>query len=231
MRMPLFSFPLLATLACATTIEEIPKPAAPRAECKEGPATAEARHPAAFQVIVDTDTGKGVESRVASGVLIGRNGLMITSLAAIKDARRIVARFTKDDGETRTSFEVIVERRDEEKGVALLVPRLPSNAAWLPAPLPVQPKPGIYSDGDGIRVTASDGSWASARVSYPWSTWDGIEPVVEIQADDAVLGAPVVNGCGELIGIVVGTSPPHGVAFVLMLDDAFKALKIKPASK
>jgi hypothetical protein len=229
--MPLFLLPLSA-LACATTIEQIPKPAPARAECEEGSVLSGRVPPAVVAIdVMKADPESRYATRLkwfgGAGTIIGRNGLMITSSELIGGAREITVRVA---GERAYVFSAAVNERSAETGTVILVPSINAGASYLPDPLPVQLGYGIYADGDVAWMPGADRAWAAAGVGYPWSTWGGVSPVVEFKAV-APLGAPVVNACGELIGIVIGTSAPHESVFVVMLADAFKGLGIKPGDK
>lgn len=222
-----FFFSLLA-LSCTTTMSEIPPPAVPRPECDGSGPPLRAENRAVVLVFASTlENGRVTSEAVGYGTVIGRDGLILTSSILVPEGSRVHVASRQSGAKHHLAS---VYDRSPEKGVVLLQAyELTAESPTII--MPVQTAHGVLSEGESAWVAADHDSWLLAPVWNAWTKFSGASPVVELKTSGVLPGAPVVNVCGEMIGLVVVTSPKHESVFATMLSTAFKGLGIRPAKE
>jgi S1-C subfamily serine protease len=181
-------------------------------------------------------TGRG-EPASGAGVIVDDTALILTSLHVVSGAERI--RVTFADG---TEADATIATALAERDIAVLRPNAPP-ALVVPAVL-----------GDPDRLQLGDGAYVigdpfGLQRSYTVGVVSGLERTVSfeslprpltrlIQFDAAVnpgsSGGPLIDGRGEVVGIVTGVLGPAaqrsfaGVGFAVRIDAAAGALGIPP---
>jgi S1-C subfamily serine protease len=172
-----------------------------------------------------------------AGVIVDGSAIILTSLHVVRDAQRIEVTFA--DG-TRSDARIVASL--PERDVAALRPLAP----------PAQVQPAVL--GDPGRLRMGDGAYVigdpfGLSRSYSVGVISGLDRTVRfdalpqplsglIQFDAAVnpgsSGGPLVDGRGEVVGIItgiLGTSGQRtfsGLGFAVRIDSAASALGVPP---
>lgn len=173
---------------------------------------------------------QGTRTITGIGTLVGAKGYVLTAFHLIDGAESVavVLRAAVADGGTSPVREIpavpLVLSRDED--VALLV--LPP-VERLPPSLPVRYGPVLK--GDDVRFVGAGAAIARGRVTDA-DVSAGInrsfaETALRASGDDA--GAPVMNVCGEVVGVAIGPYGRRGALRFVAIDQAMKALSVTPA--
>lgn len=181
---------------------------------------------------VVTLTGRGKNGSIGgTGFLVDGTGTVVTAHDVVADASELSVRFEKDG---TTFHEVVLLLDDPAKGVALLwvdLERSDAGAqAGFPKPLRLRlgrgTTPGeralTLANPLGMDLTLTEGS-VLGRVSR-----DGRD-VLQLSyfVPNGAEGAPVVDGLGDVIGVVIGASEEARGAAVACPVDVLSAL-LKP---
>lgn len=167
-------------------------------------------------------TNAGYRTVTSLGTRIGPHGYVLAALHPLHGAERLTVISPSQDGEPR---EVPVNPLviDVERDAALLVP--PRGDGLAPA-LPVRIEPTIA--GDQVCVLGTS-SLRCGRVTAtdvgPGASRDFAD--TDVPSSDGDLGAGVVNVCGELVGVVIGTE--RGNVRIVPLKAALAALRVTEA--
>lgn len=236
-RVGLVSAALLLIVAGLTSIAQpAPRTAVLRAAPAPSPTVQEIYDAVAPSVVSIRTTGRG-EPANGAGVIIDENALILTSLHVVRDAQRIEVTFI--DG-TRSEARIVASL--PEKDIAVLEPRS-APPIVVPATLG---NPDALRMGDGAYVI---GDPFGLSRSYTVGVISGLDRTVRfdalpqpltglIQFDAAAnpgsSGGPLIDGRGEVVGIVTGVlgAPGQrsfaGLGFAVRIDSASSALGIPP---
>jgi S1-C subfamily serine protease len=153
------------------------------------------------------------EVAAGAGVVINGDGAVLTALHVVEDGRRIQVRFA--DG-TRASARVASSEADSDIAV-LAVDRLPEVV--VPAVMGGGLRVGddVLAVGDPLGLRASLSAGVVSATGRPVRTESGRTLDDLIQFDAAVnpgnSGGPLLNGQGQVVGVVTGLANPSKRAF------------------
>jgi S1-C subfamily serine protease len=182
-------------------------------------------------------TGGGEGPASGAGVIVDDTPLILTSFHVVRDAARIHVTFA--DG---TEADAVIVTALAERDIAVIRPN-GGPALVIPAVL-----------GDPSRLLPGDGAYVigdpfGLSRSYTVGVISGLDRTVSfqslprplsglIQFDAAVnpgsSGGPLIDGRGEVVGIVTGVLGPTdqrsfaGVGFAVRIDSAAAALGVPP---
>lgn len=169
----------------------------------------------------------GITHVTTSGALIGHKGLVLTTYQGVSGAQFITVSYRRmtDKGVAEPYREVQAELMtfSRERDVAVL--RVTDMTA-IPAPFPIRRGPSVSADkawyfgaDTAVGKTVIGDTDAVLNGTHGWMVTGAT-----ITARDA--GAPLVNSCGELVGLILFESNKR-VVYALAIDDIFKALDLK----
>ena len=237
MRIGLAAIAVLLILAgAAGATRPMGRVAVPRPTPQPSPTVQQIFQIVAPSIVSVRATGKG-DTANGAGVIVDDAPLILTSLHVVRDADRI--RVTFADG-TEADATIVTTLADRDiavirtsGGPALVVP------AVLGDPSRLRPGDGAFVIGDPFGLSRS----------YTVGVISGLERTVSfgslarplsglIQFDAAVnpgsSGGPLIDGRGEVVGIVTGILGPTdqrsfaGVGFAVRIDSATAGLGIPP---
>lgn len=170
----------------------------------------------------------GIQYRRATGALIGIKGLALASYHAVSLSEFISVSYRrmKADGAIAVWREAPAEivAFSREKDIALL--RIKENAL-MPPSFPLRRGPPAKGDVDWF--FGAETIWGKTRLTDT-NVFSGSLTRSFITADarmtDVDAGAPLVNDCGELVGILLFDNG-KGVIYGLPIDEIFTALDLK----
>lgn len=227
---------LLVVAGITSVAQPLPRTAVLRATPAPSPTTQQIYEMVAPSVVSIRTVGRG-EPSSGAGVIIDENASILTSLHVVRDAQRIEVIFV--DG-TRSEAQIVASL--PEKDIAVLQPRS-APALVVPATLG---NPDALRMGDGAFVI---GDPFGLSRSYTAGVISGLDRTVRfdalpqpltglIQFDAAAnpgsSGGPLIDGRGEVVGIVTGVlgAPGQrsfaGLGFAVRIDSASSALGIPP---
>jgi S1-C subfamily serine protease len=237
MRVALLGAAALLVVAGVTGVAQpLPRTAVLRATPAPSPTVQQIYEMVAPSVVSIRALGRGDPSNGA-GVIIDENALILTSLHVVRDAQRIEVTFV--DG-TRSEAQIVAAL--PEKDIAVIQPRS-APALVVPATLG---NPDALRMGDGAYVI---GDPFGLSRSYTVGVISGLDRTVRfdalpqplsglIQFDAAAnpgsSGGPLIDGRGEVVGIVTGVLGAAGqrsfagLGFAVRIDSAASALGIPP---
>ncbi len=169
----------------------------------------------------------GITHVVASGALIGHKGLVLTTFHGVAAAQFITVSYRRmtDEGVAVPYREVPAELVyfSRERDVAVLHVK---DLTAVPAPFPLRRGPSVPADkiwyfgvDTPVGKTVLGNTDAEFNNARSWMVTGAA-----IKARDA--GAPIVNSCGELVGLLLFDNG-KGVIYALAIDDIFKILDLK----
>lgn len=169
----------------------------------------------------------GIRHVITTGALIGHKGLVLTTFHGVSGAQFITVSYRRmaDGGVAEPYREVQAELMmfSRERDIAVL--RVTEMTA-IPAPFPLRRGPSVPADkiwyfgidtpvGKTV-IGDTDAQFNNAR--------DWMVTGATITARDA--GAPIINSCGELVGLLLFDNG-KGTIYALAIDDIFKVLDLK----
>jgi S1-C subfamily serine protease len=237
MRIGLSALAVLLILAGAVGVSRPgPRVAIPRPTPAPSPTVQQIYALVAPSIVSIRATGRG-EPASGAGVIVDETPLILTSLHVVRDADRI--RVTFADG---TESDAGIVAALAERDIAVI---RPATAPALVVPA-VLGDPNRLQHGDGAYVI---GDPFGLSRSYTVGVISGLDRTVSfeslprplsglIQFDAAVdpgsSGGPLIDGRGEVVGIVTGILGPPGqrsfagVGFAVRIDTAAAALGVPP---
>jgi S1-C subfamily serine protease len=192
--------------------------------------------PAVVQIRLTKPDGGRVEA--GSGVLIDEAGTILTALHVVQNTRNITVAFS--DG-TESRAVIIAENPENDIAALRAVDPMPPQVvpATLGSPSSIRIGDAAIVVGNPFGLSRSlsagviSGLGRSANVPNQGRTLSGL-----IQFDAAVnagsSGGPLLNGAGDVVGIVTGLVNPSGqgsfsgVGFAVSIDTAAGALGVPP---
>lgn len=173
---------------------------------------------------------RGEDARTGIGTLVGAKGYVLTAFHLIDGAESVTVSFrapAPDGGVARTR-EIpaipLILSRDED--VALLI--LPPSER-LPPSLPIRYGPVLK--GDDVVFVGAGSAIARGRVTDA-DIAEGIDrsyAETAIRASGGDAGAPLMNVCGEVVGVALGPYGKRGALRFVAIDRAMKALSASPS--
>ncbi|HEY5668720.1 MAG TPA: trypsin-like peptidase domain-containing protein [Anaerolineales bacterium] len=169
---------------------------------------------------------------VGSGVIINYDGVVLTALHVVEDARRIEVIFS--DG-TRTQASIAVA--EPENDIAVLLPELPPTA-FLPATISslggAHIGDEVFAVGNPLGLTGSLSAGVISGFNRSFTPEDGdlsLEGLIQFDAavNPGNSGGPLLNRYGQVIGIVTGLVNPTdedffiGIGFAVPIEVAARA--------
>ncbi|MEY4744331.1 MAG: Trypsin-like peptidase domain [Candidatus Parcubacteria bacterium] len=173
---------------------------------------------------------QGIRTQTGIGALIGARGYVLTAYHLVEGASSVTVALhaSGHDGGTARGREIpaIPLMLSREEDVALLL--LPSGER-LPPSLPIRSGPVITNDD--VRFIGAGAALKRGRVIDADIT-EGIDRSfadarISASAEDS--GAPVMNVCGEIVGVALGPFGKKGALRFVTIDRALKALSLTPA--
>ena len=169
----------------------------------------------------------GLRTHDATGALIGNKGLVLTTWDAVRRSEFLTVAYRRvtKDGATESFHETPAEiiTISREYNIVVLRLKMPLGA---PPPFPLRHGPmalgddvwwfGVTTASGKMRVTKTD-------VAIGHNTTGLV--IVNGTLRDADIGAPMVNACGELVGILL-YNDRKGV-YALPIDNIFQALNLR----
>lgn len=213
-----------------------PRPLAARPTPAPSPTVQQIYELVAPSVVSIRTTGRG-DPATGAGVIVDDMAIILTSLHVVRDAERIQVTFA--DG---TRSDAVIAASLPERDIAVLRPMSPP-ALVVPA---VLGDPGRLRMGDGAFVI---GDPFGLTRSYTVGVISGLDRTVRfdslsqplsglIQFDAAAnpgsSGGPLIDGRGEVVGIVTGVlgAPGQrsfaGLGFAVRIDSAASGLGVPP---
>lgn len=170
---------------------------------------------------------EGIRHTTTTGALIGHKGLVLTTFHGVSGAQFITVSYRRmtDEGVAEPYREVQAELMtfSRERDVAVL--RVTDKTA-IPAPFPLRRGPSAPADKiwyfgveTPVGKTVLGDTDAQFNNSREWMVTGAT-----IKAKDS--GAPIVNSCGELVGLLLFDNG-KGVIYALGIDGIFKVLDLK----
>ena len=179
--------------------------------------TAIFEHAKAATVVVLAGEGAGRLNSIATGVVISKDGEILTALHAIKGAAEVQVRMANGEVFDRVEMLGADERRDIAaiKISAGNLPTLtPGNTEALTQGSPVF----AVSNAEGLKWSATSGIISAVRPADEVPGAGSGFRLLQFTAPVApgASGGPLINGAGELIGII--TSGKGSAAFAVPID-------------
>jgi S1-C subfamily serine protease len=175
-------------------------------------------------VTVTTQRGAGVA--LGAGVVINKQGAVLTALHVVKDGSQIQVRFA--DG-TQSSARVVTSKADSDIAV-LAVSRLPEVV--VPAVLAGVPQVGnaVFAVGNplGLQGSLSAGVVSATGRSVRSQGSSTLKDLIQFDAavNPGNSGGPLLNRGGQVVGIVTGLANPSkqsyfvGIGFAVPITTA-----------
>jgi S1-C subfamily serine protease len=173
-------------------------------------------------------SGGTMKTAVGVGALLGRRGLVLTSHSAVTEAELVTVAFQRMAADGTISeygeMPMMPVITSWERGVSVLVPK--GEGYHPPPPMPVIREPMVK--GDSFWHFGRDGTWGrdtviDDRVSFGYKR-DFV--MIATKATNADSGAPIVDSCGNVIGILTYVDDKKRQGLVIPVIDAFPALGI-----
>jgi len=156
------------------------------------------------------DTGREIERRAGSGVIVNQSGLVLTNAHVVSSSQ--VVTVTLDDG---TALPARVVGADPVFDIAFLRVTPPPKGSLPVARLgdsdALRVGEEVYAIGNpfGLEQTLTRGIVSAVNRVLPGATWSLKEPM--IQTDAAInpgnSGGPLVNRCGDVVGLTTAILP------------------------
>lgn len=210
--------------------------AAPRPTPAPSPTVQQIYELVAPSVVSIRAVGRG-DPATGAGVIVDEMGIILTSLHVVRDAERIQVTFS--DG-TRSDAQIVAAL--PERDIAVLQPLAPPPLvvpAVLGDPNRLRPGDGAYVIGDPFGLSRSytvgvisglDRTVRFEAVSQPLSGLIQFDAA----ANPGSSGGPLIDGRGEVVGIVTGVlgAPGQrsfaGLGFAVRIDAAASGLGVPP---
>ncbi len=176
----------------------------------------------------DGHEGKSVTS--GTGTVIGSKGYVITAYHIVQGAQTITVtlRQPTDDGNFVETREALATPLISSVSTDMILLALSSDQP-MPAPLAIRHDQVITGDRVwflGERGPLSQGTVAQTDISDGMVTHFADAGIVSKAADN---GAPVLNACGEVVGITLGPFGIKNRLRMLPIDDALESLGVTRA--
>lgn len=166
--------------------------------------------PSLVTIVTDRPSAVPGEGRVGTGVLVSGDGQILTALHVVDGAKLIEVRYT--DGQKASAR---VERRDPASDIAVLVPYgLPGVV--VPAVLGGSAGVGdpVYAVGNplGLQATLTAGVVSATGRTVPIPGGTELKDLIQFDAavNPGSSGGPLLNGQGQVVGIVTALANPAG---------------------
>ncbi len=173
---------------------------------------------------------QGARTNRGIGALIGAKGYVLTAYHLIDGAETVTVtlRTASPDGGATDGRDIpaipLVLSRDEDVALLILPP-----LERLPRSFPVRYGPVI--GGDDVRFIGAGSSIRRGRVTDADVTAGINRSFAEasVSATGADAGAPLMNVCGEVVGVAIGPYGKKGALRFVALEQALQALSVTPA--
>lgn len=167
----------------------------------------------AATVVVLTGEGVGRLTAMASGVMISRDGVLLTAWHAIKGASEVQIRL--DNGEVFDHVELLgVDERRDVAAIRISAGALPSLTIGSTTNLAQGDSVYAVTNGGGLTWSASEGILSSLRTADELPNGESGYRLLQFSAPVAfgASGGPLVDRAGNLIGVITKGNGSSGFA-------------------